>query len=90
MKLISYHNFKPKEPNKFLADEVGHWPILHGKSLRIFFFYIYWEKYSFWFRIFGYGISGKSSNNSWKMLFSERNGYIKYFQILNWKFKFLK
>ena len=61
----------------------------NAKSLSIFFFSIYWEKYMFWFRIFGYGISGKSLNKVWKPNFSERYGYRKTFNLFGWKLEFL-
>lgn len=41
----------------------------------------------FWFRIFDYGLV--FTHKSEKMLFSERNGYIKYITIGNYRIKFL-
>ena len=93
MKPIYYHDFgkqKRNTPNKFLSDEAGQWQQLYGKSLKIFSFYIYWEKYSFWFRIFGYGIAGKKKKKTWKVYFSERNGYRKMYNFIGWKFEFLR
>ena len=93
MKLFRYYDHgkqRRKTNTKFLLDEAGYYPIILGKSLRIFFFYIYWEKYSFSFRIFGYGIAGKSLKKPWKVYFSERNGYRKTFNLFGWKLEFLK
>lgn len=93
MKLFSYYDHgkqKRNTPNKFLSDEAGMFPQYWGKSLRLWFFYIYWEKYSFWFRIFGYGIAGKSLSKPWKVYFSERNGYRKVYKLFGWKFEFLR
>ncbi|HKK12408.1 MAG TPA: hypothetical protein VJ945_06225 [Flavobacteriaceae bacterium] len=42
----------------------------------------------FWFRIFGYGVSGKKVSNG--LSFSERMGYTKRLQIFGWSFRFLK
>jgi hypothetical protein len=91
MKLINYYDHvkqRRKTQTPFSLDEAGQFSFLRGKSLRIFFFYAYWEKYSFWFRIFGYGIAGKLIKNHF-MLFSERNGYRKSYKFFGWKFEFL-
>lgn len=93
MKLFSYYDHgkqKRNTPNKFLSDEAGMFPQLCGKSLRLWFFYVYWEKCSFWFRIFGYGIAGESLKKPWKVYFSERNGYRKVYKLFGWKFEFLR
>lgn len=42
----------------------------------------------FWFRIFGIGIAGKNVSIH-ALLFSERHGYTKTFQIFGWSFKWL-
>lgn len=92
MKPIYYHDFGAKyrlTPNKYLIDEMGQFPMSMGKCFKFFWLYIYWEKYSFWFRLFGYGIAGKNLNKTWKVYFSERNGYRKIYEFLNWKFEFL-
>ena len=43
----------------------------------------------FWFRLFGYGITGKKISIH-RLLFSQRNGYRKGFNIFGWYFEFLK
>ena len=63
---------------------------MSGKSLKILFFSIYWDKYSFWVRIFKYGIAGKSLKKKWKIYFSERNGYRKVYTMFGWKWELLK
>lgn len=42
----------------------------------------------FWFRICGIGLSFRNINR-WPLLFSERNGYTKYFRIGNIVIKYL-
>ena len=49
----------------------------------------YIKKTEFWIRIFGYGITGKNLNKH-RLIFSEKYGYTKRLQILNWSFKWLK
>jgi len=93
MKPIYYYNHgkqRRKTLPNLLIDEAGTFPFLSGKSLRIFFFSAYWEKYRFWFRFFGYGIMGKSLEIQWKIYFSERNGYRKVYKLWGWKFELLK
>ena len=41
------------------------------------------SKYSWWFRVFGRGISCRNGN-VWGLRFSERNGYSKYMRIGKW------
>lgn len=53
------------------------------------FFRGYWRSGIGWFRIFGYGAVIKDSRSN-PPLFSERNGYQKWFYITrHWKFRFL-
>jgi len=49
----------------------------------------YKQKGMFWFRVFGYGISGKDINIH-RLLFSEKYGYRKGIQIRRWRFHFIK
>jgi hypothetical protein len=42
----------------------------------------------FWFRIFGYGITGKDVRKH-RLYYSERHGYQKFLKIGNWYFKWL-
>lgn len=49
----------------------------------------YWSKDRFWFRILGYGITGKNILKH-RLMFSEREGYSKRLQIGNWSFRILK
>ena len=93
MKPIYYHDFGAKyrlTPNKYLIDEVGKFPMLMGKCFKFFWFYIYWEKYSFWFKLFGYGISGKGLSKTWRLFLSKKNSYKKMYNYFGWKFEFLK
>jgi len=46
-------------------------------------------KHRFWFRIFGYGISGKNVKTH-GLVFSERIGKRKRIQIFGWSFTWLK
>jgi hypothetical protein len=75
-------------PDKFLLDESGQYPFFYGKSLKILFFCAYWQRNSFWFRIFGYGLRGNRINE-YPIMFSERNGYTKTIKLGNWSFKYL-
>ena len=46
------------------------------------------KKHSYWFRVFGYGVSIRNTK-SFRLLFSERNGLVKYFKVGNWVIIFL-
>ncbi len=53
------------------------------------FYLMYWDG-GWWFRFFTkWGMSGWNIKKSIE-LFSERNGYIKYIQIGNWRISFIK
>jgi len=53
------------------------------------FFSKYKDDGFWWFRFWGYGLHGKNIKKH-GLLFSERNGYTKYFKIGNWIIKILK
>lgn len=54
-------------------------------------FCFYYRKGFFWFRFFNScGLWGKSNKVKTLELFSERNGYVKYYKVFGWKFKLLK
>jgi len=55
-------------------------------NLKIFQFYNY--DGSFWFRLFGFGFSGKDTQKE-PLSFSERNGYAKIYRFMFWAFRFL-
>ncbi len=50
---------------------------------------VYIIKGLWWFRVFGYGLRAKNLK-LYGLLFSEREGYAKYYRIGNWSFKALK
>ena len=97
MSFISYINHDKinrergkNTPAWILIDEIGHYPTVYGKSLRIRkVIYIHWNKMEFWFRLYnGYGINGRNSKAFFS--FSERQNPKKMFRIFNWKLKILK
>ncbi len=51
-------------------------------------FSIYAQEGLFQILIFGFGISAKDLNRH-RLYFSERKGYTKHFEILNWSFSFV-
>lgn len=92
IKFSNKTHYDGKKYNHYLNDEYGQMYTPKGKSIRFFkIFYLYYEKYMFWFRFFdGYGLSGKSLKKKWVILFSERNGYKKIYKAFGWKFEILK
>lgn len=93
--MIKYTNYgKLNRINgRFICDEIGQFDIPFGKSLSVFwsFFYIYWDKKSFWFRFFNkWGISGFNQKCRFFVPFSERYGYVKVYKLFGWCIKFLK
>jgi len=83
--------FDGNKMDKHHIDEMGIWNQPKGKLFKIGkLFFLYREKYMFWFRIFGYGISAKSLKKKWFILFSERHGYRKTYKAFGWKFEMLK
>ncbi len=100
MKLIKYTDYdklnriaNKNVPSWILMDEIGQWQVPTGKSLSIFgnFFYMTWDKYFFWFRLFGgYGLHGRSNKKKRFILFSERMGITKTYKVFGWTLKILK
>lgn len=84
--------FDGKKFDRVIYDEQAMWDIPKGKHFRLgSIFYLYYEKYMFWFRVFnGYGLSAKSLKKNWFAYFSERNGHRKTYKLFGWKWEILR
>ena len=57
-------------------------------NLRPFFYMMLWDG-GWWFRFFRkYGVHCKHIDKN-MILFSERNGFVKFLQVGKWRFRFL-
>ena len=60
-----------------------------GKSFRFYnIFSLYCEKNLFWFRLFGYGVSGRHYKTG--ISFLERYAYKPHFVVFGWRLSILK